>query len=260
MTIQIVETLDKWARIAYGVLYRCLSLIPFTKLHQQRKWRSKRRKWISKVYSQFGKDQRKYIFLSIARFCHINRPISGYYFEFGSHEANTMRMAYDHFHYLFDWTYVAFDSFEGLPEISEVDKQKIWEKGKLKTSEEDFIRIVTQHGIPRNKLITVKGFYDVSLTDELKLKMLPVMAAVIYIDCDLYKSTVPVLSFIKDFLQRGTIIVFDDWNCFCGDPNKGERKAFREFREQNPDLLFEDFVQTNEAKSFIYHGKHNHSY
>ncbi|HYA39361.1 MAG TPA: TylF/MycF/NovP-related O-methyltransferase [Candidatus Methylomirabilis sp.] len=213
--------------------------------------RAGRERWISEVYTQFGLDKRREIFLSIARFCHINRPIDGYYFEFGCHEGNTFRMAYDNFHHLFDWTYVACDSFEGLPEIEEVDKQEIWKRGKLKTSEEDFIRLVTRHGVPKDRLITVKGYYDQSLTTELKSTLLPKKAAVVYVDCDLYTSTVPVLNFIRDFLQRGTIIVFDDWNCFHGDPEKGERRAFAEFRAREPRLVFEDFVETNESKAFI---------
>lgn len=229
---------------------KLLEAIPFTSQYEHTKW-------VKRVYTKFGHDQIKYIFLSISHFCHINRPMNGYYFEFGCHGANTMRMAYDNFHHLFDWTYVAFDSFEGLPEISEIDKQEIWKKGKLKTSEDYFIRVVTQHGIPREKLITVKGFYDVSLNEGLKKKLLPIKAAVIYVDCDLYTSTIPVLGFIRDFLQRGTIIVFDDWNCFHGDPDKGERRAFREFREKYPELIFEDFVQTNIAKSFIFLGEKN---
>lgn len=227
------------------MIYKRTSYVPFTTSYRKTGW-------IRDTYFKFGQDQRRYLFLSIGRFCHINRPIHGYYFEFGCHEANTMRMAYDCFRYLFDWSYVAFDSFEGLPEIKEIDRQEIFQKGKLKTTEENFIRIVASHGIPKNKLITVKGFFEHVLTPELKLRLLPTKAAVIYIDCDLYTSTVPVLNFIKDFLQTGTIIVFDDWNCFHGDPDKGERRAFREFRERNPNLLFEDFVQTNEAKSFIF--------
>jgi len=215
---------------------------------------SRRYRWIRREYFKFGQDQRKHIFLCIARFCHINRPIEGYYFEFGCHEANTIRQAYNCFRYLFDWTYVAFDSFEGLPEISDIDKQKIWEKGKLKTSESDFIRIARKHGIPQNRLDTVKGFYDVSLTPELRQRLLPKKAAVVYIDCDLYASTVPVLHFIKDFLQKGTIIVFDDWNCFCADPKKGERRAFSEFCNKNPELKFEKFIETNEAKAFVFTG------
>lgn len=216
---------------------------------------AKRRRWIKNVYWKFGQDQRKYIFLSIARFCHINRPIKGYYFEFGCHEANTMRQAFDTFRYLFDWIYVAFDSFEGLPEIDEIDRQDIWQKGKLKTDEKDFIRIMTRHGMPQNKLITVKGFYEQSLNESTKSKLSHGKAAVIYIDCDLYASTVPILNFIKDFLQKGTIIVFDDWNCFYGDSEKGERKAWKEFLNSNSSLIFEDFVQTNEGKAFIFLGE-----
>lgn len=228
-------------------IYNIDSYIPFT-------YKFKKRRWLS-TYVKFGLEQRKFIFLSIARFLNINRPIPGYYFEFGSFGAQTMRMAWDSFHHLFDLTYVAFDSFAGLPEIAAIDKQEIWKAGKLKVEEDNFRKIVESNGMPKEKLTTVKGFYDQVLTEELKKKFLPRKAAVIYIDCDLYVSTVPVLNFIKDFLQRGTVIVFDDWNCFCGDPSKGERLAFQEFRQKNPQLIFEEFVQTNEARSFIYLGE-----
>jgi len=213
--------------------------------------------WFKNVYNKFGQEKRNYIFMTIARFLRANRPIKGYYFEFGCCEANTMRMAWDAFHYLQDFTFVAFDSFEGFPEISEGDKQEIFEKGKAKMSEHDFVKVVTRHGMAREKLIVIKGFYDKTLTPELKEKLLPSKAAVIYIDCDLYTSTVPVLNFIKEFLQKGTIIVFDDWHCFYGDPERGERRAFKEFREQNLDLIFEDFISTGEQKSFVFLGKYD---
>ncbi len=214
----------------------------------------RREMWIRRKYEKFGRNQREFIYMSIARFCFINRPITGYYFEFGCHEANTMRLAWRTFKWLFDWEYVAFDSFEGLPEIEGIDKQEIWKKGKLKTTEHEFERKVFASGMPKSKLTTVKGFYDESLNDELRKKLSPKKAAVIYIDCDLYVSTKPVLEFIKPFLQIGTIIVFDDWYCFHGNPNMGERKAFGEFLEENKELNFEKFVQTNEAMSFIYVG------
>jgi len=190
-------------------------------------------------------------FLSIARFAHINRPIKGYYFEFGSHEGRTMRLAWRHFQHLFDWDFVAFDSFEGLPEIEEIDRLPIWERGKLATSEEKFIDIVTRAGMPRHRLKTVKGFFDHTLTALLVEELLPRKAAVVYIDCDLYKSTVPVLQFIHSFLQRGTVIVFDDWNCFHADPERGERRAWHEFLHANPGLQFEDFISTDIARAFI---------
>ncbi len=212
-------------------------------------------RWMRDEYDRFRTEARKRIFMSIAVFCHHNQPINGYYFEFGCHGARTMRMAYDAFHVLYDWTYVAFDSFEGLPDITEIDRMQIFKKGNLKTSEEEFVRDLAEHGMPREKLLVVKGFYDDALTEALKDRLLPAKAAVIYVDCDLYTSTVPVLNFVKDFFQRGTIIVFDDWFCFYGDPSRGERRAFREFLGRNPDLIFEEFIQTSEAKAFIFLGE-----
>ena len=216
---------------------------------------TRRGRWVRSVYWKFGQDQRNYVLLSIARFLHINRPVPGYYFEFGCNEANTIRNAWSCFEHLFDFHYVGFDSFEGLPEIAEIDKQQIWAKGKLAFAEDEFIRRAVAHGIPREKLTTVKGFYDSSLTEDVKIRFLPTKAAVIYIDCDLYASTVPVLEWVKDFLQTGTVIVFDDWYCFCGDPTRGEQRAWSEFIAANPELRFKPFVSTNEAQSFIFLGK-----
>lgn len=221
-----------------------LDRIPWTR-------RGRRFYWVRDEYSAFEVEQRRNLFLSIARFAHINRPLEGYYFEFGSHEAKSIRTAWHHFQYLFDWHYVAFDSFEGLPEIAEIDKQAIWSKGRLKTAEDEFVRLATSTGMPRERLTTVKGFYDESLTPALQQRLLPKKAAVVYVDCDLYTSTVPVLEFIVPFLQTGTVIVFDDWNCFYGDSERGERRAWREFLAAHPNLRFETFVSTNEAQAFI---------
>lgn len=97
----------------------------------------KHAKWVRETYVEFGRHQRRQIFLSAARFLHINRPIEGYYLEFGCNEANTVRMAWDAFHYLFDFTYIGFDSFEGLPEITNIDEQKIWERESWRSLKRD---------------------------------------------------------------------------------------------------------------------------
>jgi hypothetical protein len=205
-------------------------------------------------HEAFRHRQREYIFLSIARFCFLNRLTDGYFFEFGCHKGRTMRLAWEYTGEIFSWNYVGFDSFAGLPEIPEIDRQPIWEQGALSTSEIDFNDIVLGAGMPRERLQTVKGFYADSLTPSLAATLLPKKAAVVFVDCDLYSSTVPVLAFVQGFLQPGTVIVFDDWFCFYGDPERGERRAWGEFLRKNPDLRFVEFVQTNEAQAFIYVG------
>lgn len=215
----------------------------------------RRKAWFDGYYNRSNLFWREQLFIALTRFMHINRPYSGYYMEFGCHSGTTMRMAWKHFHWLIDLDYIAFDSFEGLPEIAEIDRMAIWSAGRLKTDERDFVEIVASGGMPRTKLRTVKGFFDKSLTPALAAELLPKKAAVIYIDCDLYESTVPVLKFCRDFLQPGTLIVFDDWNCFYGDPERGERRAFREFCEENPTFRFSEVTETPEAKVFCFLGK-----
>jgi hypothetical protein len=161
-----------------------------------------------------------------------------------------MRMAW-HYFGGFGLTFLAFDSFEGLPEIGAIDKQDIWQKGRLATAEEDFKTKVFRTGMPRNRLRTIKGFYDQSLTPELATQLLPTKAAIVYVDCDLYESTVPVLRFARDFLKVGTIVVFDDWDCFLADPERGERRAWAEFLAANPDLRFEEIGRISMSIAFV---------
>ncbi|HEV2961896.1 MAG TPA: hypothetical protein VG649_08750, partial [Candidatus Angelobacter sp.] len=73
--------------------------------------------WLCGPHEAFRAKMRHSIFMSISIFAYHNQPLNGYYFEFGCHKARTMRLAWDIFHSLYDWTYVAFDSFEGLPEM-----------------------------------------------------------------------------------------------------------------------------------------------
>lgn len=215
---------------------------------------AERGEWLEREYEPFRARRRQELFMSLAVFCYQNRPVADYYFEFGCHRARTLCAAYDAFHALFDWTYVAFDSFAGLPPVPAIDRAAAWSEGALCTSEEELVRLACEGGVPRQKLITVKGFYDESLTPALAARLLPGKAAIIYVDCDLYSSTVPVLEFVRPFLVRGTVLVFDDWFCFHGDPERGERLAFAEFRRRHPLLRFQDFVETSEVKAFIFLG------
>jgi O-methyltransferase len=206
--------------------------------------------WIRRHYTPHGLAIKEFAILSIARQLNINRPIEGYWFEFGCCDANTMRMAWKHTRYLFNLTYVGFDSFQGFPDIHEIDRQAIWVRGGSSISEEAFRRLCERAGMPRERLITVPGFYENSLTASTAHELRAKKAAVIYIDCDLYKSTVPVLNFIVPFLQIGTVIAFDDWNCFHCDPGRGERRAWAEFVAAHPEFGFSEFLTAGDIKAF----------
>jgi O-methyltransferase len=214
--------------------------------------------WLEREYTPFDQGCRERFFLAATSFLFTNRAerlANGYYFEFGCHKARTMRYCWRHTRHNFNFTYVGFDSFEGLPEMGPIDSHAGWQAGSFAMGEDEFVRCVIDAGMPCERLVTVKGFYDRSLTDELTQRLLPRRASVVYVDCDLYKSTVPVLKFVLPFLQVGTIVAFDDWNCFFANPIRGQRLAWHEFRRAHPEFHFEPFYATHMLTSFVFVGQ-----
>ena len=58
--------------------------------------------------------------------------------------------------------------------------------------------------------------------------------ALLHIDSDLYPSAKQVLCGVEPILQDGTLVCFDDWFMYRGNPNQGEQRAFREFLDEHP--------------------------
>lgn len=140
--------------------------------------------------------------------------------------------------------FYAFDSFQGLPADISQDEKKYnhFYKGQYTCSEEEFINILAKSGVCLNKDVTiVPGFYDPVLTDELKNRLPIKRAAVIWIDCDLYDSTIHVLDFVSDYLTTGTFILFDDWFSFGANPNVGEMRATKEWLARNHNIILVEY-------------------
>jgi hypothetical protein len=161
--------------------------------------------------------------------------LEGDYLEFGVFQGRTFIPAY-HFaqrNNLKGMRFYGFDSFAGLPAIKGNDEGGEFTQGQYCLSLEQFKKLISKRGVRLDKIDLVKGWYDEVLNDGTRKHLSLEKAALVFVDCDLYESTVPVLNFITDYLQSGTIIAFDDWYCFKGDPEKGEHKAFREWLQKN---------------------------
>jgi O-methyltransferase len=152
------------------------------------------------------------------------------------HEAPIRRKLFDQMRFF------AFDSFKGLPAVEGLDAlSEEFKEGMYACSESDFLEIVTSAGVPREKVITVPGFYRDSLKPELRDQLKLRKAAVVWIDCDLYESTKDALGFVQPLLQDGTIFIFDDWFGYRGNPTLGEQRAWNEFIQANPTWLFTEY-------------------
>lgn len=164
--------------------------------------------------------------------------IAGDYHEFGCHRARTFRMALTEARRknLDDMTFWAFDSFAGLPAPETETSVGKWTQGALATSEQEFLRLIGEHGIYTDNVRTVKGLYGDSLTPALKQQFASTgcRIALANIDCDLYESAVPVFDFIEPLLQAGSVLYIDD--LFVGNrgnPGRGLARAFIEYRQRS---------------------------
>lgn len=146
--------------------------------------------------------------------------------------------------------FFGFDSFAGLPKPEGVDASSDeFKEGDYACDRATVERYLSRYGVDWQKTHLIEGFFDRSLQPELRpaLGIKPIAMALI--DCDLYESTVPVLAFLLPLLQDGTRLLFDDWNCYDADDNRGERLAVREFLAANPNLSFEPL------RPFGWHGQ-----
>lgn len=184
--------------------------------------------------------------------------VEGDYMEFGVYKGMTFISA---FHIaqktnLKSMNFYAFDSFQGLPEITEVDSDihRPFSNGDYSCDANKFKKNISLTKVDLSKVKIISGWYDEVLNEETKKKFLIKKASIVWIDCDLYKSTVSVLNFITNHIEDGTIIVFDDWFCFRGNPNKGEQKAFTEWLKKNPSIKVTEFHKFGwHGNSFIVH-------
>jgi hypothetical protein len=138
---------------------------------------------------------------------------------------------------------VGFDSFQGLP--ADGDPHPRWEAGSFATNylyghpSLEYGAPITPESI--RKLFQIcdlaepeleVGWFSDTIPQTIPAKYSKV--ALLHIDSDLYESCKQILSGVEPVLQDGTLVCFDDWFMYRGNPNKGEARAFREFLEEHP--------------------------
>jgi O-methyltransferase len=176
--------------------------------------------------------------------------VEGDYLEFGTYRGATFRLAYRHATRLLERPirFRLFDSFEGLPAAGELGR---WEPGAYAATLDEVRAAARDEGIPDDAWEAVAGFYSDTLTPELAstVEREGTRAAVAWIDCDLYESARDVLGFLTPLVVPGTLLCFDDYYAFRGDPAQGEQRALSEWLDANPDLAAVPYL------NFGWHGK-----
>ena len=179
--------------------------------------------------------------------------VKGDYFEFGLWRGKTFCYAHimKHRYRQLDTKLFGFDSFQGLPEIAD-EKDNIWHEGQFAYSEDKLRAHLKRQGILDHEFELIPGYYENSLTDSLHEQFHNKSAAIVYIDCDLYESTIPVLNFMRRYLVNGTIICFDDYYNYKAAADQGEQRAMREFLQEHQEIQFIPYFDYSPlGKSFI---------
>lgn len=118
---------------------------------------------------------------------------------------------------------IGLDWFRGLPE----DWREGFPKGTFEIADTDeaVLAVATTGIVGPNRMI-VPGLFEDTLP-VLRERGLPPLGLV-HIDCDLYSSTVTALEGIWEYLDVGTIVVFDEYHGYPGY-QQHEAKAWAEF-------------------------------
>jgi O-methyltransferase len=183
--------------------------------------------------------------------------VEGDYLEFGIFRGDRLTQAYESAVFLANYVnarkdpylakmsaknleqmrFFGFDSFEGLPKANEIDIAKGQEEwigeGGFNAGLDEVKKLLPKKGLQSGRIQLVKGWFNESLTPENKQKLGLQAAAIVYIDSDYYESAVPALEFVTDLLVDGSILIFDDWFLFKGRRDRGEQRAFYEWKERH---------------------------
>lgn len=184
-----------------------------------------------------------------------NNKITGDYFEFGvgkGRSAVSAIRAYKRDNICS--SFFLFDSFCGLPLLQGIDEDSIqFRAGDYAFTQESVLEFIKSYSITLDSSIQlIPGWFEKSLSDWLSHHC-GVEAAVVHVDVDLFSSCTIVLNNIMPLLQMGTVILFDDWNCFKSSSKHGERGAVSAWLERNPGIQLTPFCAYGwHGQSFIF--------
>ena len=179
--------------------------------------------------------------------------VKGDYFEFGLWRGKTFIYAHrmKHRYNQDDMLLWGFDSFSGLPQIDD-GKNNVWSEGQFACSEIEFREILRKNNIKNEEYRLISGYYKDSLNETLHKQLSGRKAAIVYIDCDLYDSTIQALNFIHRYLVDGSIICLDDYYTYKGRSDQGEQKALGEFLIAHDNIKFSPYFDYSPVgKAFI---------
>ena len=196
---------------------------------------------LNPIYLELGLA--KYKSVKKALLITANDGTSGSYLEFGVMTGNSFNFAMlvskkiEKVFGKMDCEFIGFDSFQGFGEITKNDQHPFYNDETFSVSEKKVLSNIKKNS-KNQKYRIVKGFFKDTLENKTTIDYKIDKARVILIDCDLQEPARLALEFVRPSIQEGTVIIFDDYNYFKGNRKKGEYAAFKEFKDNYPEISF----------------------
>jgi O-methyltransferase len=180
----------------------------------------------------------KYIAIKKAFYLTALEKIEGDYLEFGvftggafvfATKANKRMKWINHQ----DTRFFGFDSFQGFGEMETTDQHPFYKDDTFAVNF-DKVRKNILNQTKGNEVHLIKGYFNETLDGHKPTEYGIKKAKIIFIDCDLKGPARSALSFCKDLIQEGTILIMDDYFSYKGNSDLGISGAFKEFQIENP--------------------------
>ena len=194
------------------------------------------KKFIIKNYGLFIGDKAIYKLLKCFEILNEVKNVKGDIIEFGVWNGNNLITLKKMMEYLkIKKNLIGYDSFKGMP---------FKDHGNIFKGDKQLVNYIKNFFNLKNVNLIEDDFMNLKNYNKKISKL-----SLIYIDCDIFKTTKNILEILKDKLSKNGLIVFDEGNF---DTTKGEGKAAKEFFENNkkkfkkiklkkfyqPDLIF----------------------
>lgn len=238
-------------RLAAGLAWRAEAL--YNRLPRSgRVWIENRRqdRLVQRGHTSFDRARLIHTYTEAIALLRERQPggVLGDYLEFGVYHGTSLSCMYAAREQLGLGTMrlFGFDSFDGLPDSASEEDDALWWPGQFRSSIELTRATLRQWDVPDDAATLIPGWFSDSCTPETRARLGLEKTSVIMVDCDLYSSARDALAFCGPLICTQAVLVFDDYNAgSLAEKQMGEKRAFEEFLDANPDLHAEEIEGLN---------------
>lgn len=203
-------------------------------------------------------DNVRYAMVRYAKSYLMSADLPGDYCEFGVGEGKIFSYALRAFSHKYkQMNFWGYDTFTGMPNDGGIDANEFnpgYQKGQFGRSLEEVLSFCKQENpeLDFTRVHLMPGLFSETLTEN--DRRTPKKIAVAFIDAIYYESIMEVLEFITDKVQKGTLLMFDDWHGMRNRPDLGSQKACGQWIEKTGINLLPCFPFGGIGQSFtVFH-------